>query len=63
MDDYAKDDSEELLIASLKEVPCSLRIDPLFKGRNGLRNNEQKLATVSSRFLEVRPRSHYSVFG
>ena len=30
----------------------SLRVDPLFKRRKGLRNNEQKLATVSSRLLE-----------
>ena len=31
----------------------SLRVDPLFKRRKDLRNNEQKLATVSSRFLEL----------
>ena len=31
----------------------SLRVDPLFKRRKGLRNNEQKLATTSSRFLEL----------
>ena len=31
----------------------SLPVDPLFKRRKGLRNNEQKLATMSSRFLEL----------
>ena len=29
------------------EQSCSLRVDPLFKRRKGLRNNEQKLATAT----------------
>ena len=37
----------------LCRVNTSLRIDPLFKRRKGLRNNEQKLATASSRFREL----------
>ena len=31
----------------------SLCVDPSFKIRKGLRNNEQELATVSSRFLDL----------
>ena len=31
---------------------ASLLVDPLFKRRKGLRSNEQKLATVNSKFLE-----------
>ena len=30
-----------------------LPVDPLFKRRKGLRNNEQKLAKMSSKFLEL----------
>ena len=35
------------------ELLISLHVDPLFTRRKGLRNNEQELATVSSRFLEL----------
>ena len=37
------------------------RVDPIFKRRKGLRNNEQKLAPVSSRFLELKLGSGHEV--